>query len=339
MWLFGIVAALVVSTSIGKALNEVKKADLSDFSSQTINLLEHHYSAEVQDIRMQSQKASGGQDSVSLPIVGRTLAAIGSVAFLLIWAVHYVGVAVLIRHTSRYLRRGTRSTLKECLTTAWWFGIPALILYDLAVIILMGIAGLIIVGLMFLPLIAAGRSMTVSMGVRTADPATLTWIAILIIAVLALLVFQLRRKFYERARIIDGRGILNSYRLAVDLIKHNLKKVMALWLVTAAANLLGLIAMITLAWLLSPAGTWLGNQLAPVVYKVLSPIQHNSIRANLAFLSFHQFYLFVVGTPMLIICGLFELFKSTAWTALYHHLEGVASVAEAPMTEGGQAAS
>jgi hypothetical protein len=153
-------------------------------------------------------------------------------------------------------------------------------------------------------------------------------LAIVVNAVLSLLVQVIRR-----VCCIEGLGVIASIRKGFAMVKGHLQEVAVVWLIWLGIRLVWMVTMIPVIIVLIPvmllsivAGAVLGGVPAVAVGGLLTPFLEGPFPWIVGGVVGLPVFILVMLAPILFLCGLVEVYKSSMWTLAYRELHALESV-------------
>jgi hypothetical protein len=232
--------------------------------------------------------------------------------------VHYVGQTALVRMVDRFEATGEKANWRAGFRLGWSRSAWRLFLID----VLIFLAGFVFVVLLFafaaLPLlltmmlgglaVIAGMLLTVGLGM----------LAIFATIIAGAAVIMAREMIYREC-VLGGKGVLESIRSGVQVLRTNFKDVFLLYLLLLAIQIIYIVAAVPVTFLLLALGLVVGGIAGALLYLAL---QGASVLTAIVVAVIVGILLFaaVVGLPMLFLRGLRETYLSTAWTLGYREL-------------------
>jgi hypothetical protein len=241
----------------------------------------------------------------------------------------YVATTAMIRMVSLREQDGRRRSVREGFGLGWSVAAWRLFLSDAVVIgpLVVVFLGMFAFALAPLLLLLAGREALGALGVGL----TLVLSAGLIgLAVLTALAVSLYQPLYWRGCGIDGMGVMESLRQGLVLVRRRLRDVGLMGLLLLILGIAFGLAMLLVFFLLLPLtvglGVFAGSLVAApalLVAALSTLVLGTALPAiPLAILALMVTVL-AASVPMMFLGGLFEVFRSSAWTLSYRELRTV----------------
>jgi hypothetical protein len=230
----------------------------------------------------------------------------------------YVARVALIRSVDQIEATAAAPTWRRAFRLGWSNRAFRLWLLELLVGIVAGIAALALLAVAAAPLLLllaqsdAARVIGVVLTVMLAIPVGLVLIA-------AAIILSVLGQFWAREIALRDRGIGEAFGAAYALARAKVRDVGLFWLLMAGIQIGFSILMIPVFFLLGGIALLIAGGLGYAIYAVA-----NSLGGALA-VGLPLFAL-IFGLPLLFLSGLFETYKSSAWTLAYRE------IAPAPVT-------
>lgn len=308
LWLFGILVAL---TAGGSSPNVNWQTNSSEFSGgdwpQWLPGQEQFRQFGEQFTRIDPRSIIGVALAVCCLLV-----ILGLVALI----VQYVARVALIRGVDQIEATGGAPTWREGFRLGWSNRAFRLWLLDLLVGIVFVGAALILLTLAASPLLLL---LTHNDSARVIGIALAALIAVPVLLVLfaAGVVVSALGHFWAREIALADRGIGEAFTQGYALARARLKDVGVFWLLLAGIRIAFSIVVIPVFFVLLGIALLAGGGLGYALYALthsLAPALAVGIPV----------FLVLLGIPMTFLSGLFETYKSSAWTLLYREIAPVA---------------
>jgi hypothetical protein len=232
--------------------------------------------------------------------------------------VRYVARAALMRSVDQIEATGSAPTWRAGFRLGWSNRAFRLWLLELIVCILAALAALVLMAAAASPLLllltqndvarAIGIVLTVILGV----PAIL----VLIAAAIALSVLG---QFWSREVVLGDRSIGAALSAGYAEVRRRLKDVGVLWLLMAGIQIGYMILLVPVVLVLLALAGLLGAGLGYAVFGLADSVAW-AIGVGL------PIFLLILAIPLTFIGGLYETFKSSAWTLAYREVAPLAAV-------------
>jgi hypothetical protein len=317
LWLFGILVAL---TAGGSMSTSNYSFDQSDFPSGAWP--EGVPGAEAwEGLQAWFQAIEPGQ------WIGLALAICCLVLILALVALilQYVARVALIRSVDQIETSAAAPTWRRAFRLGWSNRAFRLWLLELLVGIAFVIAALALLAVVASPLLLlltqneAARVIGIVLTVLLGIPAGLLLLA-------AIVVVSILGQFWAREIALRDRSVGQAFSAAYALVRAKVRDVGLFWLLMAGIQIGFSILMIPVFLLLGAIALLIGGGLGYAVYALANSIV-GAIVVGL------PIFLLVFGLPMLFLSGLFETYKSSAWTLAYRELAPLAPPVTVPVVE------
>jgi hypothetical protein len=237
----------------------------------------------------------------------------------------YVSETALIRMVDLYEASGEKMGVRQGFRLGWSRPAWRIFLIDLV----FGLAGLAIFLLLLLiaaaPLLVWLTESEPLRAIGTVAAGSLGMIVIFL-AILAAIVVSLLLQFIRRACVLEGLGVIESIRQGYVVFRKRLGDGIVMGILLFAAGLLFVIVLIPLAILLILAGIVLGGLPGLLVGWIASLVAEGSAPWIAGAIIAVPVFLLVVVAPLAFLGGLFEVFKSSAWTLTYREMMALEAV-------------
>lgn len=251
----------------------------------------------------------------------------------------YVTETAVIRMVNDSEATGKQLTLRQGIRMGWSVRAARLFLIDLLV-------GVVIAGIIALVLpVSIGSIMLVeSLGFVAILLAAFGIFGLLIITGVLLTgigaLVSLIMQTVRRACVIDDMGVFASIGAGINLLRHHFKDVGLTWLIWIGIRILWAPAGLLVAIILSPvllvfllAGVMVGVVPAALAAGIASPFVNGITPWIIGAVVGIPFMLLVAITPLLLVGGWVEIYKSNLWTLAYRELSAMEHVVQAPQPQ------
>lgn len=226
--------------------------------------------------------------------------------------VQYVARTALIRSVDQIEDTGSAPTWRAGLRLGWSNRAFRLLLLELIVGILAGLTALLLLAVCASPLLLllihndAARAIGIILTVILELMAILTLIAAgITLAVLG--------QFWSREIVLGDRGIGAALTAGYTQVRRRLKDIGVMWLLLAGIHIAFTIALIPVVLLVLVIAALLGGGLGYAVYALADSVPW-AIGFGL------PIFLLIFAVPLTFISGLYETFRSSAWTLTYREV-------------------
>ncbi|MBN1438794.1 MAG: hypothetical protein JW929_05220 [Anaerolineales bacterium] len=245
------------------------------------------------------------------------------ICLVLLWlvvaaVVSYVSRTALIRMVDRYEGSGEKVDWRTGFRLGWSRPAFRLFLIDLLIFLAMSVGVILLLAAAASPLLLSlviGGLALIPGAVMTAGMMMLLFFAVLVASALA----AMAREVFYRECVLGGKGVLDSLRDGVAVLRANLADVFLLWLLLLAVQIIFAVALIPVAILLFGLGLALGLGIGALLFLILKAGSVLTAILAAVIVGFVVLFL-VVGFPMLFLRGLKETYLSTAWTMGYREI-------------------
>jgi hypothetical protein len=230
--------------------------------------------------------------------------------------VRYVAETALIRMVDREEAVGERVSIRQGFRLGWSRPALRLFLIDL----LIGLAGLFVFLLLLLVaaapfLVWLGRSET-AQAIGTATGVGLI-LAVVLFAILVAIVVSLLIQFVRRACVLEELGVIDSIGRGWAMVRQRFWEVLVMGILLFGVSILSALVLIPALLLLVAAGAVLGGLPGLAVGWITSQFFQGAAPWITGIATGLPIFLVVVILPAAFLGGLFEVFKSSAWTLAY----------------------
>jgi hypothetical protein len=243
----------------------------------------------------------------------------------------YVARTALIRMVNDHETSGRTYTIREGFRLGWikenWRIFLINLLVGIPLFLLFG--GLLIATLLPLFLwVTENRVLGILGTIMTVG----LFFIFILLAVLVGTASTLLKRFFWRACILDGRGVIDAIQQGFEYVWHNLGEVGLMWLLMVGVKIVWGIALMIIGVLLLIIGGMLGG-IPAILIGALSRLvfSNEGLSLILGGLAFAPVFLLVIIAPLVFLNGLMEAFISSTWTLTYREI--AASLAPASTQE------
>lgn len=242
----------------------------------------------------------------------------------------YVAETALIRMADEHEATGERRGLWQGLRLGWSRAAWRLFLIDLVVDVPAVLAFILLFLLVLSPLLLWVQGSVVAGVLGTLATGT-SFFVVLCAAIVAGAVLTLLKRFFRRACVLEGLGVVDSLRQGLTVVRGHLRDVGVMWLVMLAIGLGWPILMVPVVLLLVGAALLLGGGAALLAGGLASLIAAGAAVPWIAggVVGIPVFLLALV-LPLLLLGGLREVFQSSTWTLTYRELRPLGGLERAP---------
>ena len=201
--------------------------------------------------------------------------------------------------------------------TAW-----RLFLMDLAVDLPVALTFMLLFALALAPLLLWTSRSTGLGAVGTISTIGL-FFAVVFLAIVVGAALSLLKRFFRRACVLEGLGVVGSLRRGWAMVRQNLKDVGLMWLIMIGVNLAWMLLMVPIGALLFGLGAVMGGGPALLVGKWAESAFGGAASWILGGAVGIPIFLMVVVAPLVFLGGLREVFQSSTWTLTYRELRAL----------------
>jgi hypothetical protein len=272
--------------------------------------------------------------AVAIPTIAALVGGLCCVGLLFIVAgtvARHVAEVATIQMVHDYERTGEKRTVREGFKLGWSRSALRIFLIGLVI----SVPTAIVIAVMFV-VVGAPALLWLTENTTAGIIGTIATVALffpvlfLVIAVgTALNVLQ---RFFWRACVLEGLGVLDAIREGFGLVRRHLKEVGVMWLIMVGLGIAWVILFIPVLILLLPVlivagvvGLVLGGVPAVLLGLLASLLFEGAVPWILAAVLGLPIFFFILGLPMLLVSGLVEVFKSSVWTLTYGDLHSLDS--------------
>lgn len=267
------------------------------------------------------------------PEVGRTLLAIGIglaclvVLLIIVGAIaRYVAETALIRMVDDHEETGQKRSVRQGFRLGWSRSAFRLFLIDLLIGLPVAVAFILLSLLASAPLLLWATKSTAAGALGTATTIGLGLLVVLLAIVVAVILSVLK-PFLRRVCVLEGLGVTESIRQGYAVVRHNLRDVGLMWLITFGLRIGWVIAMIPVVLLLLVVSGALGGLLALLAGGLTGLALEGAAPWVVAAVVGIPVFILMMAVPLALLGGLFETYLSSTWTLTYRELRAK----EAPM--------
>jgi len=336
LWIFGILLALTTMSSNGgqnfyqfgsdrnvsREYNFDSQEKWGDFQTEDWKRLWYEMQ---RDFQREFDLEAAAQWLSIIIAIGIALVIVGLLLFILSRIVRYVAEVALIRMVSEYEDTGEKLRFREGWRRGWsraawrsfWVNLVIMIPIGLLFIVLL------LIGLSPLLLWANGRTLAGVLGTISSIGMSFLFI---FFGVIVLAVVRLLMNFFFRACALDNAGVGNSIKQGYAMVRHNLKDVGLMWLITIGLNILWYVVTIPVALLFFGLSVMLGGGFALVIRLISGIFLREAVAWTLGGVVGVPIFFIVFIVPLLLVEGFRLIYISSVWTLSYRELKALASL-------------
>jgi len=234
----------------------------------------------------------------------------------------YLSHTALIRLVDHHEETGERQGVRQGFRLGWSRSALHLFLIDLLIGVPTAVVFILLFLLALFPLLlwATGSQIAGILG-TVAVVGLVLMVVLLLIIVTAVL--TLLTHFFQRACVLRQLGVFDSIGQGFGLVRRHPKDVAIMWLIMIGAGLAWLLIMVPLMILFVLLALALGGVPALVMGGLASLALNGALPWILAGAIALPIFILVTAIPAIFLSGLYEVFRSTAWTLTYRELGGL----------------
>jgi hypothetical protein len=241
----------------------------------------------------------------------------------------YIGETAMIRMVDEYEETGEKRGIREGLRLGWsrttlrlfiidlLTRLPGLLIAVMLIVVAVGLVALIVWVSDSVPLVVLAAVMLVG----------LVFLAILAGIVLALGI-SLVRPLIFRVCAVEGLGVIDSIRVGFEFIKAHLGDTVIMWLIMVGLQIGWGIVMIPVVLFLLVVGGVVAALVGVSVGGLSSLVFQGAIPWILGLGAGIPIFILILAPPLVFLGGLAEVFKSSVWTLTYRELRALGGLAE-----------
>ena len=235
----------------------------------------------------------------------------------------YVAETALIRMVDDYEETGQKRSVRQGFRMGWSRSAFRLFLIDLLIGLPLAVAFMLLFLLAAAPLLLWATESTAAGALGTATTIGLGLLVVLLAIVVAVILSVLK-PFFRRVCVLQQMGVVESIRQGYAVVRHNLKNVGLMWLITVGLRIGWTILMIPVVLLLLVVSGALGGLLALLAGGLTGLAFEGAAPWIAAFVVGIPIFILVLVAPLSFLGGLFETYLSSTWTLTYRELRAKA---------------
>ena len=258
--------------------------------------------------------------------VGNTLVAIGIVVACLIVLLiilgaiaRYMAATALIRMVDDHEETGQKHSIRQGFRMGWSRSAFRLFLIDVAVSLPTAVVFILLFALALAPLLLWATDVEAAGVIGTVITVGL-FIIVILLAIVVAVILSVLKPFFRRVCVLQQMGVVESIRQGYAMVRHNLKDVGLMWLVTVGLRIGWAILMIPVGLLLVVVSGGLGGVLALLAGGLTGLAFEGAVPWIVAGVVGIPIFILVLVAPLSFLGGLFEVFLSSTWTLTYREL-------------------
>ena len=307
LWIFGIILALTTGGS-GSNWGQYNFGS-EDFSGRGLRL----------------ERISPNIGSMLLAL-GIGLACLIAIVIIVAAIARYVAETALIRMVDDHEETGQKRSVRQGFRMGWSRSAFRLFLIDLLIGLPVAVVFILLFLLAAAPLLLWATESTAAGALGTATTIGLGLLVVLLLIVVTAILSVLK-PFFRRVCVLERRGVTEAIRQGYAMVRHNLKDVIVMWLITLGLRIGWVIAMIPVVLLLLVVSVAVGGLLALVAGGLTGLAFEGPAPWIVGGMVGIPVFILVMAAPLAFLGGLFEVFLSSTWTLTYRELRAK----EAPM--------
>ena len=301
LWVFGFILALTAGRGPNNWVQYSFRGE--DFSSRGIHL----------------DRLPSNIGSIQLAI-GIGLACLIVLLIIVTAIARYVAETALIRMVDHHEETGQKRSVGQGFRMGWSRSAFRLFLIDLVIGLPVAVAFILLFLLAASPLLLWATESTAAGAMGTALAVGLGLLVVLLAIVVALILSVLK-PFFRRVCVLAGLGVTEAIRQGYAMVRHDLKDVGLMWLITFGLRIGWGILMIPVVLLLLVVSGAVGGLLALLAGGLTGLAFEGPMPWIVAAVVGIPVFIVVMVAPLAFLGGLFEVFLSSTWTLTYRELQ------------------
>ncbi|MDI6697076.1 MAG: hypothetical protein QME21_18675 [Anaerolineales bacterium] len=230
--------------------------------------------------------------------------------------VNYVSQTALMRMVDGLEARGEKVSWREGFRLGWSRAAWRLFLLDLLVYLPLGIVFIGLFGCALLPLIVSAAARGEPSGAAVFGTIVLI-LPLILLAVIVSAAVSLVMNLARRRCVLDEKGVVESLRLGVALLRQRFGDLVIMWLILIGLMIGYSILLIPLVFLLMGVGALVGAGVGAAVYFLLRGLAASTSAILFAIFFGLAPFIATLAIPLTFLEGLRQTYYSTAWTLAY----------------------
>ncbi len=266
----------------------------------------------------------------TLVAVGISLACLILVLIVVFAILRYVSMTALFRMVDSYETSGEKVSVGQGFRLGWVRASFRTWLVDL----MLGVAGIIVFVLLLalaaaplLGLLIHNQAVTVISIVATIGLGLLFILFLILVAAVLSVLLEL----IHRAIVLEGLGVFDGIRRGWQLFRRHLGDAIIMGLLLFGIGLVYSILMIPVFFVLLLMGVTIGGIPGLLAGGIASLFAHGAFPVILGVIVGLPFFLIILIVPLTFLGGLFETYKSSAWTLTFREMVARDALLPAPM--------
>lgn len=315
LWVFGILLALTSGGGNGSGFN---------FRGSSANRSTFNLPPEVmRDLRALGrgmQEWFSSADAGAFIGLGVALLCLILLLTILAKIVNYVSQTALMRMVDDLERRGEKVSWRDGFRLGWSRAAWRLFLLDLLVYLPLGIVFIGLFGCALLPVIISAAARGGPSGAAIFGAIVLI-LPLILLAVIVSAALSLLMNLARRQCVLDDKGVVESLRLGVALLRQRFGDLVIFWLILIGVMIGYSILLIPLVFLLMGVGALVGAGVGAAVYFLLRGLAASTSAILVAIFFGVTPFIVILAVPLTFLEGLRQTYYSTAWTLAYREAQ------------------
>ncbi len=236
----------------------------------------------------------------------------------------YVAETALLRMVDDHEETGQKHSVRQGFRMGWSRSAFRLFLIDLVIGLPVAVAFILLFLLAAAPLLLWATESTAAGAMGTALTFGLGLLVILLAIVVAVILSVLK-PFFRRVCVLEGLGVTESIRQGYAMVRHNLRDVGLMWLITFGLSIGWAILMIPIVLVLLAVSGALGGVSALLAGGLTGLALEGAAPWIVAAVVGIPVFILLMVVPLSLLGGLFEVFLSSTWTLTYRELRAKAA--------------
>jgi hypothetical protein len=255
----------------------------------------------------------------TLIAIGIGLACLIVILIIVAAIARYVAATALIRMVDDHEETGQERSVRQGFRMGWSRSAFRLFLIDLAVSLPTAVAFILLFALALAPLLLWATDVE-AVGVIGTVLTVGLCIIVILLAIVVAVILSVLKPFFQRVCVLEGLGVTESIRQGYAVVRHNLKDVGLMWLITVGLRIGWAILMIPIVFLLLVVSGALGGLLALLAGGLTGLAFEGAAPWIVGGVVGIPIFILVLAAPLSFLGGLFEVFMSSTWTLTYREL-------------------
>lgn len=235
---------------------------------------------------------------------------------------HYVAQTAAIRLVNEYEDTGEKRSVRQGFRLGWSRSAWRLFLLDLTIGLPVALVFILLILVALAPLLLWIPGNTAIGVLGTVTTVGLCFLVI-ILGIVVGVALSLLLDFSRRVCVLEGLGVIDSIREGYALARRYLKDVFVMWLILAGVDIVAMMALVPLVILLLIVGGVLGGLLALLAGGLVRLALGGAAPWIAGGMVGIPVFVSIVVAPLVLLGGLIEVFKSSAWTLTYRELRAM----------------